>query len=142
MTGVLPTTKTPQGSEREYEKQRRVFSKSHFNRNHINDECIQESGCYIPTTGCASMFEWGFIDWKHSTERLAEQENSCHHKNKFWLYSCNWLWTNWCWTRKTRSFGVSVLDWSFQTCVCYCDVFGCERSIYSLLKWCIWKTRQ
>lgn len=88
-------------SERHYKHQKRLFSKTHFKRKHLNGEYLpREWLLYSPSTGCVfcfacrlfgegdgqSLFESGYNDWKHATRRIAEHENSDSHRKAMFNY--------------------------------------------------------
>lgn len=82
-----------QASERHYSDQNRKFSQKFIFRNHISGEKIRREWLlYSPSSGSIFCFvcllfsekqtkfsESGFDDWKHSSVRIAEHENSAAH---------------------------------------------------------------
>ncbi|XP_016311368.1 zinc finger MYM-type protein 1-like [Sinocyclocheilus anshuiensis] len=88
-------------SECHYKHQKRLFSKTHFKRKHLNGESLpREWLLYSPSTGCVfcfacrlfcegdgqSPFESGYNDWKHATRRFGENENSDRHRKAMFNY--------------------------------------------------------
>ena len=89
-------------SEREYQHQRRFFSKTHFNRKLSNGECVsREWLCYSPSASSVFCFackifgenkdksafvSGGYSDWKHAGDRIAEHESSDIHRKAMIAY--------------------------------------------------------
>ncbi len=88
-------------SERHYKHQKRLFSKTHFKRKHLNGASLpREWLLYSPSTGCVFCFacclfregdgkfpfQSGYNDWTHATRRFAKHENGDGHRKAMFNY--------------------------------------------------------